>query len=34
MTEWKLKVMIIGGGIDWLALAAGLLKKSHLSVHV
>jgi salicylate hydroxylase len=33
-TPEKLRIAIIGGGISGLALAAGLCKKPHLSVHV
>ncbi|GAP84026.2 putative FAD NAD -binding domain-containing protein [Rosellinia necatrix] len=34
MTAPKIKVAIVGGGIAGLALAAGLVKKPHLSIHV
>ncbi|KAI0898104.1 FAD/NAD(P)-binding domain-containing protein [Annulohypoxylon nitens] len=34
MAEGRVKVAIVGGGIAGLALAAGLIKKPHLDVHV
>lgn len=33
-TAQRISIVIIGGGIAGLALAAGLLKKSHLDVHI